>query len=102
MFKGYFSWHNEFDGNVIDFGPAPDGETYFITALYLAHLKWGSSTSSDKSNVTDTDLSTDMSITNYRGWADRIQNDVVYHEGEIDGTTLSGSLFNAPNSTIAQ
>jgi oligosaccharide reducing-end xylanase len=30
------------DGKVMDPMPAPDGEEYFVTALYFAHARWGS------------------------------------------------------------
>lgn len=38
---GYFAWQVDFDGNVIDPMPAPDGEEYFATALYFASGRWG-------------------------------------------------------------
>lgn len=41
-YKGYFSWHNETDGTVIDANPASDGETWFATALLFADARWGS------------------------------------------------------------
>lgn len=40
-YKGYFSWHNMPDGTVIDANPASDGETWYVTALFLAANRWG-------------------------------------------------------------
>ncbi|MBN2574302.1 MAG: glycoside hydrolase [Deltaproteobacteria bacterium] len=38
----YFSWQLRPDGTIVDPMPAPDGEEYFVTALYFAHARWGS------------------------------------------------------------
>ena len=38
---GFASWHCRQDGSVIDNGPAPDGETWTITAHILAARRWG-------------------------------------------------------------
>jgi oligosaccharide reducing-end xylanase len=39
---GYFAWQVKPSGAHIDDMPAPDGEEYFVTALYFAHARWGS------------------------------------------------------------
>ena len=38
---GFASWHCRQDGGVLDPGPAPDGETWTITAMLLAARRWG-------------------------------------------------------------
>lgn len=38
---GYFSWHNSPDGIILDDNSAPDGETWFATALFFAAGRWG-------------------------------------------------------------
>jgi len=38
---GYFAWSMATDGSVLDVMPAPDGEEYFVTALYFASVRWG-------------------------------------------------------------
>lgn len=38
---GYFSWQMRPDGTAMDELPAPDGEEYFITALFFASHRWG-------------------------------------------------------------
>lgn len=39
--KGYFAWSLKSDGTAQDEMPAPDGEEYFVTALYFAAARWG-------------------------------------------------------------
>lgn len=40
--SGYFSWSVQTNGVPNDEMPAPDGEEYFVTALYFASGRWGS------------------------------------------------------------
>ncbi len=40
-YKGYFAWHCTPDGTQIDENPAPDGEEWFVTALFFAAARWG-------------------------------------------------------------
>ena len=39
--RGYFAWHTAFDGRRLSAGPAPDGEEWFVTALFFAAHRWG-------------------------------------------------------------
>lgn len=39
--RGYFAWHATFDGRPLSPGPAPDGEEWFVTALFFASHRWG-------------------------------------------------------------
>jgi oligosaccharide reducing-end xylanase len=39
--RGYFAWHGDFQGRQIDEGPAPDGEEWFVMALFFASHRWG-------------------------------------------------------------
>ncbi|HVW22865.1 MAG TPA: glycosyl hydrolase family 8 [Opitutaceae bacterium] len=40
--RGYFTWHTAYDGSKLrDSGPAPDGEEWFVTALFFASHRWG-------------------------------------------------------------
>ncbi len=41
---GFFKWQLNTNGNTIDNNPAPDGEAYFITALFFAAHRWGNGT----------------------------------------------------------
>jgi oligosaccharide reducing-end xylanase len=41
---GYFAWHcDPTTGKRLDMNPAPDGETWFVTALLFADARWGPS-----------------------------------------------------------
>jgi oligosaccharide reducing-end xylanase len=80
---GYFSWQMRPDGTVMDPLPAPDGEEYFVTALYFAHARWGSGTG----------------IYDYRAEADRLLVD-LRSRADITGPCANGkpctvtTLFN--------
>ena len=39
--RGYFAWHTAFDGRRLSAGPAPDGEEWFVMALFFAAHRWG-------------------------------------------------------------
>src|SRR5690606_20639654 len=72
---GYFAWSVKTDGTAIDEMPAPDGEEYFITALYFASARWG-----DGEGIYD-----------YRAQADRLLGDVLHRE-PITGPTNRGTM----------
>ena len=38
---GYFRWSVHLDGSSNSEGPAPDGEEYFVMALFMAAARWG-------------------------------------------------------------
>src|SRR5690606_16676666 len=40
-YAGYFSWHNRPDGTKLDQNPAPDGEEWFVMALFFAAARCG-------------------------------------------------------------
>ncbi|KAF1704990.1 glycosyl hydrolase family 8 [Pseudoxanthomonas kaohsiungensis] len=72
---GYFAWSVRTDGVPIDEMPAPDGEEYFITALYFAAQRWG-----DGEGRYD-----------YRAHAERLLADVL-HRQPITGKTARGQM----------
>ncbi len=39
--SGYFAWHTAYDGRRFSAGPAPDGEEWFVMALFFAAHRWG-------------------------------------------------------------
>jgi oligosaccharide reducing-end xylanase len=39
--KGYFAWHCDTTGSMIDSNAASDGEEWFVTALFFASARWG-------------------------------------------------------------
>jgi oligosaccharide reducing-end xylanase len=60
---GYFSWSLKRDGRPNEETPAPDGEEYFVMALYFASARWGNG----------------PGIYNYHEWADRILTTMRHH-----------------------
>ena len=71
---GYFSWSLQTNGVANDEMPAPDGEEYFVTALYFASGRWGDGNG----------------IYNYRAEADRLLSDLK-NRAEISGKTIHGA-----------
>ena len=39
-FRGYFAWHTDYQGRQLSAGPAPDGEEWFVMALFFAGHRW--------------------------------------------------------------
>lgn len=60
---GYFAWSMNTDGTPRATGPAPDGEEYFVMALYFAAHRWGNG----------------QGIYNYQTEADRILRGMRHH-----------------------
>ena len=71
--RGFFSWSMKKDGRPNDEMPAPDGEEYFVTALYFAAGRWGNG----------------AGIYDYRAEADRLLTD-MRHRALITGPTAFG------------
>jgi len=61
---GFFSWQLNYDGTVISELPAPDGEEYYVMALYFAHNRWGSGSG----------------MYDYKAHADRLLHDMVHRQ----------------------
>jgi oligosaccharide reducing-end xylanase len=70
---GFFSWQMRTNGTPIDEMAAPDGEEYFVTALYFASARWG-----DADGIYD-----------YRAEADQLLSD-MRHRSWITGQTAGG------------
>merc|ERR1719272_1438356 len=47
---GWSAWHADTNGTRLAEGPAPDGETWFITSLYFAAARWGNNSISGHNN----------------------------------------------------
>jgi oligosaccharide reducing-end xylanase len=71
--KGYFSWSINFDGTPRAETPAPDGEEYFVMALYFAANRWGNGNG----------------IYNYKAFADTILTTMRHHP-VLSGPTKFG------------
>jgi oligosaccharide reducing-end xylanase len=71
---GYFSWSCKTDGTPNEETPAPDGEEYFVMALYFAANRWGSQ---------------GEGIYNYKAQADELLT-TMRHRAEKTGATKFG------------
>ena len=85
---GFFSWSMKIDGTPNSESPAPDGEEYWVTALYFAAGRWGNGTG----------------IYNYRAEADRlldnIKNRPVIAGQTVRGPETDGPQFNAEHKMV--
>ncbi|MCE3254382.1 MAG: endo,4-beta-xylanase precursor [Cellvibrio sp.] len=84
--KGYFGWQKNTDGSNRDTNPAPDGEEYFVTSLFLASNRWGDGTG----------------IYNYKAEANKLL-DNMYANGQmhyVNGQQVSFSLFDKTANQI--
>jgi oligosaccharide reducing-end xylanase len=81
--RGYFAWHGDFKGRPLDQGPAPDGEEWFVTALFFASHRWGSG----------------GGIFNYEKEAQELLHTMIHKDEESghDGTT---SMFDPGSKEI--
>ena len=77
--RGFFSWSMKTDGTPNSETPAPDGEEYYVTALYFASGRWGNGTG----------------IYNYREEADRLLTDMLHRE-ILRGEVLRGRTARGP------
>jgi len=77
--RGFFSWSMKTDGTPNSETPAPDGEEYYVTALYFASGRWGNGTG----------------IYNYREQADRLLTDMLHRE-VLRGEVLRGRTARGP------
>jgi oligosaccharide reducing-end xylanase len=77
---GFFSWSMRIDGKPNSESPAPDGEEYWVTALYFASARWGDG----------------AGICNYRAEADRLLSDMK-NRGVITGPTGRGQATEGPH-----
>jgi len=75
----YFSWSMKTNGIPSSETPAPDGEEYWVMALYFASGRWGNG----------------MGIYNYRAEADQLL-DAIKNRGVISGPTNRGTEVDGP------
>ena len=66
---GYFAWSAKTSGERNSLGPAPDGEEYFVTALYFASARWGDG----------------ASIYDYHAQADKLLHTMLHHQAGSGG-----------------
>ncbi|WP_197050793.1 glycosyl hydrolase family 8 [Deinococcus sp. YIM 77859] len=82
---GYFAWHTDFEGHILDANPASDGEEYFATALFFASHRWGNG----------------QGIYNYSAEANNILN-VMLHKEDMNGGVVDGitNMFNREHKQV--
>lgn len=80
---GYFAWHTAYDGRRLSAGPAPDGEEWFVMALFFASHRWGDRTG----------------IFNYSGEAQALLR-VMLHKHEEPGRGAITSMFDPVEKQI--
>ncbi len=76
---GFFSWSMKLDGTPNSESPAPDGEEYWVMALYFASGRWGNG----------------QGIYDYRAEANRL-SDSMKNRKIIDGRTNRGAETGGP------
>ena len=85
---GYFSWSVQTNGVVNDEMPAPDGEEYFVTALFFASARWG-----DGHGIYD-----------YQSVAKRLLSDLknraIITGPTLQGTKTCGALFDPAHKMV--
>lgn len=89
--SGFFSWSMNLDGTPRSESPAPDGEEYYVMALYFASARWGDGTG----------------IYDYRAVGDRLLSDIK-NRGVITGpwvsrparTETDGAQFNLQHKMV--
>jgi len=86
--EGYFAWSLKRDGTPNSETPAPDGEEYFVIALYFASARWG-----DGEGIYD-----------YKAWADKILTTMRHHPektGQVMNRTQTvGPMVNEEHKMI--
>lgn len=82
--KGYFAWQVSTEGVTLDAAPAPDGEEYFVTALFFAANRWGNGT-----GIFDYEAQANQILRDMVGnGEERYNNDGILEQYSlIDGTT---------------
>jgi oligosaccharide reducing-end xylanase len=82
---GFFSWQARTNGTVMSEYVAPDGEEYYVTALYFAAHRWGSG----------------QGIYNYRAEADRLLGDMRHRRSIIGDLAMEkhNAVTNVTNVT---
>lgn len=84
--SGYFAWHTAYDGRRLSAGPAPDGEEWFVMALFFASHRWGDAQGTDN-------------ILNYSRQAQELLRVMLHKDDEPDRGRIT-SMFNRQHRQI--
>jgi oligosaccharide reducing-end xylanase len=93
---GFFSWQAKTNGETLSEFVAPDGESYYVTALYFAAHRWGSGR-----GIYDYKKEADQLLTNLRHRAE-ITGKISMLRGKTNWTqtVTAGPLFNAEHKMV--
>lgn len=84
-YKGYFAWQCDDHGKQLSTGSAPDGEEYFVMALFFADGRWGSG----------------VGIKNYRAEANAILHAMIRKEQDNGGVVdQARNMFDARREQV--
>lgn len=90
---GFFAWHATTNGVPINEFVAPDGEEYYVTALYFAAGRWGSG-----KGIYDYRQQADELLTRMRHRA--IITGTLKQRGRGQATVTAGPLFDAEHKMV--
>ena len=97
--RGFFAWHCETNGTVIDSTAASDGEEWFVTALFFAGARWGDGEGIFKYRAEAQAILDAMLNKEGKAWGDRgITNMFNKREKQVVFVpTVVGSVFTDPS-----
>ncbi len=82
--QGLFAWHCRTNGEKLSYSSASDGEEWFVTALFLAHARWGSG----------------ASPYNYRQQAQAILDAMLNKTPKSDAQQVITNMFNRDHKMV--
>jgi oligosaccharide reducing-end xylanase len=82
--SGYFAWHCQTNGSIIDSNSASDGEEWFVMDLFLASARWGNGSG----------------IYNYQAEAQAILDAMLSKETSSDRTDVITNMFNLKEKKV--
>ncbi len=93
---GFFSWQAKTNGETMSEFVAPDGESYYVMALYFAANRWGNG-----KGIYDYKLQADELLTNMRHRAVITGQISMLHENtNVSRTVSAGPLFDAEHKMV--
>jgi len=82
--QGYFAWHLQPDGKILDDNSASDGEEWIVTSLFLASKRWGDG----------------EGIFNYKAEAQAILDAMLSKTGNSSSTEVVTNIFNIEKKQV--
>ena len=82
--KGYFAWHCNTNGTILDSNSASDGEEWFVTTLFFASARWGNGNG----------------IYNYKAEAQSILDAMLTKVESSDSNNVVTNMFNKKEKQV--